>query len=125
MLDYLLHLNENKNIEIIIYAPDSLVPRVIGNPELLSSYVKVHISNPGASSDKELVKGLVFISLSKTSLGLQLAQKQCCNRSFKCSHNTPLLTSRLPIRFRIQFKIQFSTFRTLHCEVPSNITELL
>lgn len=59
MLDYLLHLNENKNIEIIIYAPDSLIAQVIGNPGLLSSYVKVHINNPGASSDKELVKGLV------------------------------------------------------------------
>lgn len=60
MLHYLLHLNENKKIEILIYAPDSLVPQVFGNPGLLSSYVKVHTSNPGVSSDEELVKGLVL-----------------------------------------------------------------
>lgn len=100
MLDYLLHLNENKNIEIIIYAPDSLVPRVIGNPGLLSNYVKVHISNPGASSDKELVKGLVrfcFHQLRNISKPPRIISK-CISNSYFCfiSFEPLRLSLRLP-----------------------------
>ena len=61
---------------------------------------------------------------------LQMVQN-CAARIIKCAsrreHITPLLHSLhwLPIKFRIMYKVNLLTFKALHCDGPSYISELV
>uniref|UniRef100_A0A669CLJ3 Reverse transcriptase domain-containing protein n=1 Tax=Oreochromis niloticus TaxID=8128 RepID=A0A669CLJ3_ORENI len=73
----------------------------------------------------------LFTCLCKASLEhLQVVQNAAAKRltkSSKFSHVTPLLIQLhwLPVKFRIQFKVLTLTFRALHGQAPTYISELL
>jgi hypothetical protein len=73
-----------------------------------------------------LLFGLPAAEISR----LQMVQN-CAARIIKCAsrreHITPLLHSLhwLPVKFRIMYKVNIITFKALHCDGPSYISELI
>lgn len=73
----------------------------------------------------------LFTCLSNASLerlqGVQNAAARLLTKHHKHSHATPLLIQlqRLPVKFRVQFKIIIMTYRALHGVAPTYLSELL
>ena len=73
----------------------------------------------------------LFTCLNKTSIDkLQLvhnAAARLLTRSKKSCHITPILASLhwLPVHYRIHFKVLTFTFRAIHGQAPTYITELI